>query len=92
MEHIRPQSGGHVASGGEAQHEGSDVNIKAILGFGAFLVISGIILHFVFYGFYLVLDREIEKQNPPGNPMVKVDALRARALCLPRPRKRRPSG
>jgi hypothetical protein len=73
MEHIRPQSGGHVASGGEAQHEGSDVNIKAIVGSGVFLVICGIIIHFVLYGFYKVLDHEMEKQNPPANPMVKVE-------------------
>ena len=73
MEHIRPQSGGHVASGGEAQHEGSDVNIKAIVGSGIFLVICGIIIHTVLYGFYKVLDHEMEKQNPPANPMVKVE-------------------
>ena len=73
MEHIKPQSGGHVASSGEAQHETSDVNIKAIVGFGIFLVISGIVIHFLLYGFYKVLDSTIEGQNPPANPMMKVE-------------------
>ena len=70
MEHIKPQSGGHVAGHGEAQHETSDVNIKAIVGFGAFLVISGIVLHFVLFGFYKILDKKFEEMNPPANPMM----------------------
>lgn len=73
MEHIKPQSGGHVASRGEAQHETSDVNIPAILGFGAFLVISGIVIHLLLYGMYKLFDREMDKLNPPANPMMKVE-------------------
>lgn len=73
MEHIKPQSGGRVASHGEAQHETADVNIKAILGFGVFLIISGIVVHLLLYGMYKLLDREMEKQNPPANPMMTVE-------------------
>jgi hypothetical protein len=73
MEHIKPQSGGHVASGGQPQHEASDVNIKIIVGSGVFLVISGIIIHLLLYGMYKVLDRTMENLNPPPNPMMKVE-------------------
>lgn len=73
MEHIKPQSGGHVASRGEAQHETSDVNIKAIVGFGVFLVVSGIILHVALYGLYIFFDKMADKRNPPPNPMMKVE-------------------
>jgi hypothetical protein len=73
MEHIKPQSGGHVAGHGEAQHESSDVNIKAIVGFGVFLVVSGIVMHFVLFGFYKLLDKKFEEMNPPRNPMVQAE-------------------
>jgi hypothetical protein len=73
MEHIKSQSGGHVASRGEAQHESSDVNIKAIVGFGVFLVISGIVLHVALYGLYIFFDKMADKRNPPPNPMMKVE-------------------
>src|SRR5205085_3144705 len=73
MEHIKPQSGGHVAGHGEAQHETSDVNIKAIVGFGVFLVVSGIVIHFALFGLYKLFDKEFEKRNPPPNPMMQVE-------------------
>jgi hypothetical protein len=73
MERIRPQSGGHVAHSGEAQHETSDVNIKLIVGSGVFLVVCGIIVHLVLFGFYKILDREFEKMNPPANPMIQTE-------------------
>lgn len=73
MEHIKPQSGGHVAGRGEAQHETSDVNIKGIVGFGAFLAISGIVIHFALFGLYKLFDHEFEKRNPPPNPMMEVE-------------------
>ncbi len=73
MEHIKPQSGGQVAGHGEAQHETTDVNIKAVAGFGIFLVISGIVLHFALYGLYIVFDKQFEKRNPPPNPMMEAE-------------------
>src|SRR5258706_9612329 len=73
MEHIKPQSGGHVARHDEAQHEVSDVNIKAIVGFGVFLVISAIVVHVGLYGLYLFFDKMAEKRNPPPNPMMKIE-------------------
>jgi hypothetical protein len=71
MEHIKPQSGGHVARADQAQHEESDVNIKAIVGFGIFLVISAVVIHVALYGLYLFFDNMAEKQNAPPNPMMR---------------------
>lgn len=71
MERIRPQSGGHVAHAGEAQHETSDVNIKVIVGSGVFLVVCGIIVHVALFGFYKLLDHEMESLNPAPNPMMQ---------------------
>jgi hypothetical protein len=73
MEHIKPQSGGHVAPPNQAQHEESDVNIKAIVGFGIFLAVSGVIIHIALYGLYMFFDHMAEKQNPPQNPMVQYE-------------------
>src|SRR3954469_11393013 len=74
MEHIKTQSGGHVARADQPQHEESDVNIKAIVGFGIFLVISAIVIHVALYGLYLFFDKMADKQNPAPNPMMKVEA------------------
>ena len=73
MEHIKPQSGGQVARADQAQHEESDVNIKAIVGFGIFLVISAVIIHVALYGLYKFFDTMAEKQNAPPNPMVQAE-------------------
>jgi hypothetical protein len=73
MEHIKPQSGGRVARADQAQHEESDVNIKAIVGFGIFLIISAIVIHVALYGLYKFFDNMAEKQNAPRNPMVQVE-------------------
>jgi hypothetical protein len=73
MEHIKPQSGGQRARADQAQHEESDVNIKAILGFGLFLAVSGVIIHIALYGLYMFFDHVAEKQNPPQNPMVQYE-------------------
>ena len=73
MEHIKPQSGGHVAGAGQAHHEESDVNIKAIVGFGVFLVISGIVIHLALFGLYKFFDHVMDKQNPAQNPMVQYE-------------------
>lgn len=71
MERIRPQSGGHVTHAGEAQHETSDVNIKVIVGSGVFLVVCAIIVHVALYGFYKILDKQMEKLNATPNPMMQ---------------------
>lgn len=71
MERIRPQSGGHTAHAGEAQHETSDVNIKVIVGSGVFLVVCGILIHVLLFGFYKILDSQMEKLNATPNPMMQ---------------------
>src|SRR4051812_37971747 len=76
MEHIKPQSGGRVARADQAQHEESDVNIKAIVGFGIFLVVSAIVIHVALYGLYIFFDRMADKQDPQGaqrNPMMTTE-------------------
>lgn len=67
MEHIKPQSDHFVEHG----HEETDVNVKAILGFGVFLAISGIVLIGVLYGFYLLLDWNYERTQAAANPMIQ---------------------
>ena len=70
MEHIKTQSGGHVVGDRKHAHETSDVNIRAIIGFGIFLAVSGIVLHIALLGFYRVLDHIAEQRNPEPNPMM----------------------
>src|SRR3954447_4543475 len=66
MEHIKPQAGGFTKEG----HETSDVNIRAILAFGAFLVFSAVVIHVLLWGMYRWLDVQAEKRNPEPNPMI----------------------
>src|SRR4051794_39811400 len=67
MEHIKPQAGGFTKEG----HETSDVNIRGILAFGAFLVVSAVIIHVLLWGMYRWLDSQAEKRNPTPNPMMQ---------------------
>jgi len=71
MEHIKPQSGGKFTTDPEHGHETSDVNIQAILAFGAFLVFSAVVIHVLLWGLYRYLDKEAEERNPPPNPMMQ---------------------
>src|SRR5438128_4747990 len=71
MEHIKTQSGGKFTTDKEHGHETSDVNIRAILAFGAFLVFSAIVIHVLLWGLYRYLDKEAEERNPPPNPMIQ---------------------
>jgi hypothetical protein len=73
MEHIKPQAGGFTTDP-EHGHETSDVNIRAILAFGAFLVFSAIVIHVLLWGMYRWLDNQAEKRNPEPNPMVQTQA------------------
>jgi hypothetical protein len=70
MEHIKPQAGGFTDDR-EHGHETSDVNIRAILAFGVFLIFSAVIIHVLLWGLYRYLDKEAEERNPPPNPMVQ---------------------
>jgi hypothetical protein len=74
MEHIKPQSGGHVTNDPEHGHETSDVNIRAILAFGAFLVFSAVVIHVLLWGMYRMLDNMAEARNPAPNPMMQTES------------------
>jgi len=52
MEHIKPQSGGKFTTDPQHGHETSDVNIRAILAFGAFLFFSAIVIHVLLWAFF----------------------------------------
>jgi hypothetical protein len=78
MEHIKTQSGGKVLS--EPGHEGSDVNIPLVLGFGVFLFVSGVILNIVMYGFYKGLDKWYEHNQQPASPMVQTETVKGEAM------------
>ncbi|MCU1284873.1 MAG: hypothetical protein JWO13_1223 [Acidobacteriales bacterium] len=69
MERIKPQAGGFTTDP-QHGHETSDVNIRAILAFGAFLVFSAIVIHVLLWGMYRWLDVQAEKRNPEPNPMM----------------------
>src|SRR3954469_16192879 len=70
MEHIKPQASSFTTDP-EHGHETSDVNIRGILAFGAFLVFSAIVIHVLLWGLYRYLDKEAEERNPPPNPMMQ---------------------
>ena len=74
MEHIKPQNVGQYTP--DHLHEESDVSVKGILAFAAFLVLMFIV---VLGGMALLqkgLNRWAEKLDPPANPMV-ADQLKA---------------
>jgi hypothetical protein len=70
MEHIKPQASSFTTDS-QHGHETSDVNPRAILAFGAFLIFSAIVIHVLLWGLYRYLDKEAEQRNPPPNPMVQ---------------------
>ena len=69
MEDIKSQTGGQYTA--EHEHEASDVNVRAIAGFGVFLVVSGILLNIVLYGMLRGLEKYGEQRDPDPNPMVQ---------------------
>jgi hypothetical protein len=72
MEHIKSQSQGLVTTDRDHGHEESDINVKAIFGFLAFLAIGGIITHVGLWGMYIYLDRWAEKKNEGMSTPVQV--------------------
>jgi len=67
MEHIKPQGEHFVPHG----HEESDVNVKAILGFGIGLAVSGLVLVVVLWFFYKYLGTLYDKSQKAANPMTQ---------------------
>lgn len=68
MEHIKPQNVGQFTP--DHEHEDSDINVRAVLGFAAFLVLMAIVIHVGLWFVYRGLDKWAERMDPPANPMV----------------------
>jgi hypothetical protein len=68
MEHIKPQNVGHYTP--DHLHEESDVDVKAVLGFGAFLAIGGVIVFGAMLLFQKGMNNWADKNDPDPNPMV----------------------
>jgi hypothetical protein len=71
MEHIKPPNEGLYTTDQEHGYEKSDVNIRAILGFGIFLFVSGVVIHLALWGFYRVMENYNDKSQAPANPMAQ---------------------
>ncbi len=69
MEHIKSPNEGQYTTDREHSHEESDVNVRAILGFGLFLAVSGIIVHLVLWGFFNGMEAYYDKAQAAPNPM-----------------------
>ena len=85
MEHIRPQSGGKFTTDPEHGHEETDINIKSILGFGVFLMISGVVIHVLLWGFFRWMEKENDKSSAAPTPVVQQmkETERARSGAVP---------
>ena len=53
----------------ETVHEERDVNVRAILMFGLFLLVSAIIIHIALWGFFRFLENQRAKQDPRPSPV-----------------------
>jgi hypothetical protein len=78
MEHIRPQSTGHVTDPAQG-HEKTDINIKGVLAFGCVLVFCGLMVHVILWGVYRGLDKYEQTKAVPTNPMVPQETLATHA-------------
>jgi hypothetical protein len=50
-------------------HEESDVNIRAILGFAAGLLVFAIVIHIAMWGLFRFFDAQASHQEPPTYPL-----------------------
>ena len=69
MEHIKSQNEGMYTP--EEIHEESDINVRAIVSFGVFLVILALVIHVGLWFFYQALNHRYEKENTATNPMLE---------------------
>src|SRR5262249_9953053 len=52
-------------------HEDKDIDVKAVLGFGIFLAVCGVIIHVAMWGFFVGLGHWADKRDQAAaNPMV----------------------
>ena len=74
MEHIRPQSSSYVTDPKHG-HEKTDINIKAVLVFGALLFFCGFAVHAILWGVYRGLDKYEQTKVEAPNPMVPQETI-----------------
>jgi hypothetical protein len=70
MEHIKSQNEGMYTP--EEIHEETDINVRAIVSFGVFLLILAAVIHVGLWFFYQALNHRYEKENAANtNPMLE---------------------
>ncbi len=74
MENIKPQGSGHVTDPAQG-HEKTDINFRAVLAFGACLLIGGFLVHAVLWGVYRGLDKYDQSRMIAPNPMVPQETI-----------------
>lgn len=79
MEHIKSQSQGMVTRDPEHGHEESDINIKAILGFGIFLILMAATIHILMFGMYKGLNKWADANEEKAAPMTLPETQQAGA-------------
>ena len=60
----------------EVHHEASDVNIRAILGFGAGLIVVATVVHLLIYGLFGYFNRRDGVQAPAEYPLAAAQGHR----------------
>ena len=60
----------------EVQHEGSDVNVRAILGFAAGLIVAAVLIHFVVWLLFLYLSGAEATRDTADFPLAAGQAAR----------------
>jgi cytoskeletal protein RodZ len=69
MEHIKSQNEGMYTP--EEIHEESDINVRGIVSFGAFLIVLAVVIHVGLWFFYEALNKRYENANARTNPMLE---------------------
>jgi hypothetical protein len=68
--HARPRAPeGHVTENPEVHHEQTDVNLRAVAGFGVVLVVGAIVIHVVIWLLFEVLAARRAAADPPLPPL-----------------------
>jgi len=60
----------------EVEHEGSDVNVRAILGFAAGLIVAAALIHFIVWLLFLYLSGTETTRDTPDFPLAAGQATR----------------
>jgi hypothetical protein len=66
----------HAGDNPEVHHEASDVNIRAILGFGAGLIVVGAVIHVLMWLLLVFFEGRESKQPQPMYPLMAGQANR----------------